>query len=122
MKNYPHPGRIVRQEFLEPLGLTVTEAAKVLGVARQTINNLVNERAGVSAKNGRAPIEGLRAQPPICWVRVQANYDLSRCGKTRSVSRATSALHRSPLRVGTTPNTKLWVRTTRLVVPAGPMR
>src|ERR1039458_2512438 len=46
MKNHPHPGRIVRQDFLEPLGLTVTGAAKVLGVARQTMNNLVNEKAG----------------------------------------------------------------------------
>ena len=50
MKNHPHPGRIVRQDFLEPLGLTVTEAAKALGVARQTINNLVNEKAGISAE------------------------------------------------------------------------
>jgi addiction module HigA family antidote len=50
MKNHPHPGRVVRQYFLEPLGLTVTEAAKVFGVARQTINNLVNEKAGISAE------------------------------------------------------------------------
>jgi plasmid maintenance system antidote protein VapI len=49
MKNHPHPGRIVRQDFLEPLDLTVTEAAKVLGVARQTMNNLVNEKAGCLA-------------------------------------------------------------------------
>jgi addiction module HigA family antidote len=51
MMNHPHPGRIVRQDFLEPLGLTVTEAARVLGVARQTVNNLVHERAGISAKS-----------------------------------------------------------------------
>ena len=50
MKNHPHPGRIVRQDFLEPLGLTVTATAKVLGVARQTVNNLVNEKAGISAE------------------------------------------------------------------------
>jgi antitoxin HigA-1 len=50
MKNHPHPGHIVRQEYLEPLGLTVTEAARVLGVARQTVNNLVNEKAGISAE------------------------------------------------------------------------
>ena len=52
MKNHPHPGRIVRQDCLEPLGLTVTDAAKALGVARQTINNLVNEKAGISAELG----------------------------------------------------------------------
>ena len=48
MKNPPHPGRIVRQECLEPLGLTVTEAAKVLGVSRNALSELVNERSGIS--------------------------------------------------------------------------
>ena len=48
MKNHPHPGRIVRQDCLEPFNLTVTEAAKVLGVARQALNSVVNERAGIS--------------------------------------------------------------------------
>ena len=48
MKNPPHPGRIVRQECIEPLGLTVTEAAERLGVKRQTLNNLVNGKSGVS--------------------------------------------------------------------------
>jgi len=50
MKNPPHPGRIVRDECLEPLGLSVTEAARVLGVSRQSLNNLVNEKAGISAE------------------------------------------------------------------------
>src|SRR3990170_3491922 len=48
MKNPPHPGRIVRQECIELLGLTVTEAARALGVTRQALNNLVNLKAGVS--------------------------------------------------------------------------
>ena len=48
MKNPPHPGRIIRQECIEPLNLTVTAAAKHLRVTRQALNNLVNERAGVS--------------------------------------------------------------------------
>ena len=43
MKNPPHPGRIVRQECLTPLRLSVTAAARALGVERQTLNNLVNE-------------------------------------------------------------------------------
>ena len=50
MKNPPHPGRIVRQECIEPLGLTVTEAAKRLGVTRQALNNLVNGKGGISAE------------------------------------------------------------------------
>lgn len=48
MKKPPHPGRIVRQECIEPLGLTITETAKRLGVTRQALNNVVNEKAGIS--------------------------------------------------------------------------
>ena len=76
MKNHPYPGRIVRQDFLEPLGLTVTGAAKVLGVARQTINNLVNEKAGISAEMAVRLSKAFGPSPDM-WVRLQANYDLS---------------------------------------------
>ena len=48
--NPPHPGEIVRYECLEPLGLTVTRAAEGLGVTRQTLSDLVNERSGVSVE------------------------------------------------------------------------
>ena len=77
MKNHPHPGRIVRQDFLEPLNLTVTEAARVLGVARQTINNLVNEKAGISAEMAVRLSKAFGPSPEM-WVRLQANYDLSK--------------------------------------------
>ena len=48
MANPPHPGELVRHDCLEPLNLTVTAGAKVLGVSRKTLDNLVNGRAGVS--------------------------------------------------------------------------
>jgi addiction module HigA family antidote len=76
MKNHPHPGRIVRQEYLEPLGLSVTEAARVLGVARQTVNNLVNEKAGISAEMAVRLSKAFGPSPDM-WVRLRANYDLS---------------------------------------------
>ena len=76
MKNHPHPGRIVRQEYLEPLGLTVTAAARVLRVARQTVNNLVNEKAGISAEMAVRLSKAFGPSPDM-WVRLQANYDLS---------------------------------------------
>ncbi len=76
MKNPPHPGRIVRQDCLEPLGLTVTEAAKALGVARQTLNSLVNERAGISAEMAVRLAKAFGSSPEM-WVRLQANYDLA---------------------------------------------
>ena len=48
MRNPPHPGVSVRHDCLAPLGLTVTKGAKVLGVTRQALNNLVNGKAGIS--------------------------------------------------------------------------
>ena len=52
MKNPPHPGLSVRADCLEPLGLTVTEAAKALGVSRQALNNLIHGQAQDIARNG----------------------------------------------------------------------
>jgi addiction module HigA family antidote len=48
MKNPAHPGRIVRSACLEPLGLSVTAGAKVLGVTRQTLHTLINGKSGIS--------------------------------------------------------------------------
>jgi addiction module HigA family antidote len=50
MKNPPHPGLSVRHDCHEPLGLSVSEGAKVLGVTRQAMNNLVSGKAGISAE------------------------------------------------------------------------
>ena len=48
MKNPPHPGKVVRISCLEPLGLSVTEGAEVLGVSRQALSNLVNCHSWIS--------------------------------------------------------------------------
>jgi addiction module HigA family antidote len=76
MKNPPHPGLSVRLDCLEPLGLTVTEGAKVLGVTRQTLNNLVNGKAGVSPEMAvrLAKAFGSRAE---VWLSMQMSYDLA---------------------------------------------
>ena len=76
----PHPGRIVRQECIEALGLTVTGAAEILGVTRQTLNNLVNEQAGIS------PDMAIRLEKAFggsadMWLRMQAAYDLAQARK-----------------------------------------
>ena len=76
MKNPPHPGRIVRQDCVEPLGLTVTEAAKALGVTRQALNNLVNGKAGVSPEMAVRLSKAFGGSPEM-WLRLQANYDLA---------------------------------------------
>jgi hypothetical protein len=59
MKNPVHPGRIVRHDCLEPLGLSVTEGARVLGVTRQTLNNVVNAKSGISPGDGDPAGEGV---------------------------------------------------------------
>ena len=50
MSNPVHPGAIVREDCLKPLGLSVTEGARRLGVRRQTLSNLVDEKASVSVE------------------------------------------------------------------------
>jgi len=76
MKNPPHPGRIVRQDCVEPLGLTITGAAKALGVSRQALNNLVNGKAGVSPEMAVRISKAFGGSPEM-WLRLQANYDLA---------------------------------------------
>jgi addiction module HigA family antidote len=81
MKNPPHPGRIVRQECIEPLGLSVTAAAERLGVKRQTLNNLVNEKAGISPEMSIRLSKAFGSSPAV-WLGLQLQYDLARAEKT----------------------------------------
>jgi antitoxin HigA-1 len=80
MKNPPHPGRIVRQECIEPLSLTVTEAAKRLGVTRQALNNLVNGKAGVSPEMAVRLSKAFGSSPEV-WLGMQMEYDLAQIEK-----------------------------------------
>ena len=48
MHNPPHPGEIIKELCIEPLGLSVTEAANALGVSRKTLSSILNGRAGIS--------------------------------------------------------------------------
>jgi addiction module HigA family antidote len=80
MKKPPHPGRIIRQECIEPLGLTVKDAAERLGVTRQTLNNLVNEKAGISPKMSIRLSKAFGSSPEV-WLGLQMEYDLSEAQK-----------------------------------------
>jgi addiction module HigA family antidote len=75
MRNPPHPGGIVRRQCLEPLGLTVTGAAKGLGVTRQALSDLVNERAGVSVDMSIRLAKAFGSSPET-WLGLQMAYDL----------------------------------------------
>lgn len=76
MHNPPHPGLTVRHDCLEPLGLTVTAGAKVLGVTRQALNNLVNGKAGISPEMAVRLSKAFGASPEA-WLRLQMAYDLA---------------------------------------------
>jgi antitoxin HigA-1 len=77
MHNPPHPGAVVRRQCLEPLGLTVTEAAAGLGVTRQALSELLNERAGVSVEMAIRLAKAFGSSPET-WLRLQMAYDLWR--------------------------------------------
>lgn len=76
MKEPVHPGRIVRDDCLEPLGITVTAAAQALGVTRQALNNIVNERSGISAEMAVRLSKAFGGVPET-WLAMQAAYDLA---------------------------------------------
>lgn len=76
MKNPPHPGLSVRHDCLEPLGLSVTEAARKLGVSRKQLSDIVNCRSGVS------PDMAVRLDKAFgggadTWYRLQSAWDLA---------------------------------------------
>lgn len=76
MKNPVHPGRMVKYDCLEPFGLSVTEAATILGVARQTLNNVVNEKSGISPEMAIRLSKAFGSSPET-WVRLQAAFDIA---------------------------------------------
>ena len=75
MHNPPRPGQVLRELCVEPLGLSVTEAAEGLGVTRKTLSAVLNGRAGIS------PEMALRLSiafdtSPESWLNQQTQYDL----------------------------------------------
>ena len=75
MHNPPHPGGIVRRQCLEPLDLSVTEAARGLGVTRQALSDLVNEKAGISIEMA-IRLSKASGSTPETWLGMQMAYDL----------------------------------------------
>ncbi len=76
MKNPPHPGEVVLRQCIEPLGLTITQAAAALGVTRTTLSELVNGKRGIS------PVMAVRLSKVFggsaeSWLTQQAHHDLA---------------------------------------------
>jgi antitoxin HigA-1 len=83
MKNPVHPGRVIRHDCLEPLGLSVTAGAKVLGVTRQTLNNIVNGKSGISPEMAIRLTKAFGSTAET-WLRMQLAYDLAAALKHES--------------------------------------
>jgi addiction module HigA family antidote len=83
MKNPVHPGRIVRRNCLEPLGLSVTAGARILGVSRQALNNIVNGKSGISPEMAIRLTKAFGSTAET-WLRMQLAYDLAIARKNES--------------------------------------
>ena len=76
MKNPPHPGRSIKENCLDPLDLNVSEAAKVLGVARHTLSRVLNGHAAISPEMA-IRLEKAGWSNAEFWLRRQTSYDLA---------------------------------------------
>lgn len=76
MQNPVHPGCIVREDCIAASELSVTDAAKLLGVSRQALNNLVNEKASISPEMA-IRLEKIGWSSADAWMRLQMNWELA---------------------------------------------
>lgn len=82
MHNPPHPGEVLRELCLEPLGVSVTDAAKALGVSRKTLSSVLNGRAGISPEMAVRLSIAFETSAES-WLNQQVQYDLWLAEKRR---------------------------------------
>ena len=82
MKKPPHPGVVVLQECIEPMGLTITDAAQALGVTRNTLSELVNGKRGISPEMA-VRLSKVFGGTEQGWLVQQAQYDLAHVQRDR---------------------------------------
>lgn len=75
MFNPPHPGEILLEEYIRPLGFTVSAFALKIGTSRKNLSEIVNEKVGISPEMALKLAKALGTSPEI-WLRLQAKYDL----------------------------------------------
>ncbi len=82
MKHPPHPGRVILQECIEPLGLSMTDAAAALGVTRNTLSELVNGKRGISPEMA-VRLSKAFGGTEDGWLVQQAQYELAQVRRDR---------------------------------------
>jgi addiction module HigA family antidote len=88
MKNPPHPGEIIKDLCIEPLGLSVTQVALELGVSRKNLSQVLNGRSGISPEMAIRLSQAF-GRSPESWLALQSLYDLAQASK--------KAIHVKPL-------------------------
>ncbi len=81
-----HPGEVLREMYLEPLGLTITNTAESLGITRKTLSELINGRSGISTSMALRLSKAFGTTPEL-WLNMQQNYDLWRAKKRMRLSK-----------------------------------
>lgn len=82
MRNHPHPGELLREDVLVPLGIRVTDAAQRLGLARNTLSRIINGRSAISPDLAiRLELAGVGTAR--FWMALQANFELSEALKRK---------------------------------------
>jgi len=76
MKRQPtHPGKIIKEDYLKPLSVTITEMASMLGVSRKTLSKIINERGAITPDMALRLARAFDTTPDL-WMNLQKNYDL----------------------------------------------
>jgi len=76
MKRQPtHPGRIIKEDYLEPLSITVTDMANMLGVSRKTLSKIINKRGAITPDMALRLARAFDTTADL-WLNLQKNYDL----------------------------------------------
>jgi antitoxin HigA-1 len=82
LHNPPHPGEVVREFCIKPLGITITDAAKALGISRKTLSELLNGHVGITTEMA-IRLSIAFDTTPESWLTQQMQYDLSQAEKKR---------------------------------------
>jgi addiction module HigA family antidote len=86
-----HPGSIIKQHYLDPLGLTIVQAAEALGTSRKTLSKLVNGRGAITPDMALRLSQAFRTTPEL-WLNLQRNYDLWQAARQSDTWRHVSVL------------------------------
>ena len=92
-----HPGHIIREDYLRPLGMSVTDMASQLGVSRKTLSKIVNEKGAVTPDMALRLSRALGTTPEL-WLNLQKNHDLWQAENTSTDWRRVRPLSEKDLR------------------------